>query len=227
MLGLRDSFQMKLLLLDSSLCCDLATSQHDLPLSPVNDILKSLFSSTTRVKLLSTFLLHPEQEYFIRELTRLLDEQINSIRRELENLKRIGLVKSRTRNRKKYFRVNHDFPLYSDLRNMFGKAVQGDNAVIAELKRLPGLKFLVLAGSFVGESDPVDVLIVGDVKKPDVERLLKHDPSLKNIKYSIFSAPDFLYRLNLKDKFIHDIVKAPTHVIAFNTMEREINEARV
>jgi hypothetical protein len=193
----------------------------------MNDLLKPLFSSTTRVKLLSTFLLHPDQEYFIRELTRLLDEQINSIRRELENLKRIGLVKSRSKNRKKYFRVNPEFPLYTDLRNMFGKAVQGENAAIFELKRLPGLKFLVLAGLFVGEDDPVDILIVGDVKKDAVENLLRHDPSLRNVKYSIFSAPDFLYRLNLKDKFIVDIVKAPTHVIAFNTIAREIEEARM
>lgn len=192
----------------------------------VNDILKALFSSTTRIKLLSTFLLHPEQEYFIRELTRLLDEQINSIRRELENMKRIGLVKSRTRNRKKYFRIDLEFPLYTDLRNMFGKAVQGETAVIAELKRLSGLKFLVLAGSFVGESDPVDLLIVGEVKRDAVEKLLAHDPSLRSVKYSIFSVPDFLYRLNLKDKFIKETVDSPTHIVAFNTIDREIEEAR-
>src|SRR3989338_7652256 len=189
-------------------------------------VLKALFSSQTRIKLLSTFLLHPEQEYFIRELTRLLDEQINSIRRELENMKRIGLVKSRTRNRKKYFRIDLEFPLYTDLRNMFGKAVQGETAVIAELKRLSGLKFLVLAGSFVGESDPVDLLIVGEVKRDAVEKLLAHDPSLRSVKYSIFSVPDFLYRLNLKDKFIKETVDSPTHIVAFNTIDREIEEAR-
>jgi len=191
-----------------------------------NDPLKALFSSTTRVKLLSTFLLHPEQEFFIRELTRLLDEQINSIRRELENLKEIGLVKSRTRNRKKYFRVDPEFALYSDLRSMFGKAVQGETAIIAELKRLTGLKFLVLAGSFVGESDPVDLLIVGEVKRDAVEKLLAHDPSLRSVKYSIFSVPDFLYRLSLKDKFIKETVDSPTHIIALNMIDREIQEAR-
>ena len=68
-------------------------------ISMSSSTLKALFSSQTRVKLLSTFLLHPESEYFIRELTRLLGEQINSIRRELENLRRIGLVKARHRNR--------------------------------------------------------------------------------------------------------------------------------
>ena len=192
----------------------------------MTDVLKSLFSSKTRVKLLSTFLLHPDQEYFIRELTRLLDEQINSIRRELENLKRIGLVKSRMRNRKKYFRMNPEFELYSDLRNMFGKAVQGESAFIAELKRLSGIKLLVLAGTFVGQKDRVDLLIVGEVKKEMVEKLLGQDPALRNVKYSIFSVPDFLYRLNLKDKFIKDIVEDPTHAIVFNAIEREMAEAK-
>lgn len=192
----------------------------------MQDVLKALFSSMTRVKLLSTFLLHPEQEYFIRELTRLLSEQINSIRRELENLKRIGLVKSRNRNRRKYFRVNPEFELYLDLRNLYGKAVKGEGVLIVELKQIPGLKLLVLAGTFVGEDDRVDLLLVGDVLKESVEKLLEQDPALRTVKYSIFSQADFLYRLHLKDKFIKDILESPTHIIALNTIEREIEEAR-
>ena len=192
----------------------------------MNDVLKSLFSSTTRVKLLSTFLLHPDQEYFIRELTRLLSEQINSIRRELENLKNIGLVKSRSRNRKKYFRVDPTFELFTDLRNMFGKAVQGESVFLSELKRLPGIRLLVLAGTFIGEEDRVDLLIVGDISKESVEKLLAQDPSMRHVKYSIFSQADFLYRLHLKDKFIKDILESPTHVIALNQIEKEVEEAK-
>src|SRR5438046_5750944 len=108
--------------------------------------LKALFSSQTRVKLLSTFLLHPESEYFIRELTRLLNEQINSIRRELENLRRIGLVKARHKNRKKYYRIDPEFVLYADLRNLFSKAVQGESPFVSSLKNLPGVKLILLAG---------------------------------------------------------------------------------
>ena len=192
----------------------------------MHDALKALFSSTTRVKLLSTFLLHPDQEYFVRELTRLLDEQINSIRRELEHLKEIGLVKSRAKNRRKYFRVNPEFDFFIDLRNIFGKAVQGESVTVAELKRLPGLKLLVLAGAFIGEDDRVDLLLVGDVKKEGVERLLHQDPALHHVKYSIFSTSDFLYRLHLKDKFIKDILESPTHVIALNQIEKEVEEAK-
>ncbi|MBU1910892.1 winged helix-turn-helix domain-containing protein, partial [Patescibacteria group bacterium] len=160
-------------------------------------ILKALFSSQTRVKLLSTFLLHPEEEYYIRELTRLLHEQINSIRRELENLRRIGLVRARHRNRKKYYRIDPDFSLYVELRNIFSKEIQAESPIVASLKKLPDIDFILLAGNFVGTESKVDLLIVGELKKEMLEALLLQDTNLKNIKYSIFSQGDFLYRLSL------------------------------
>src|SRR3989344_6226688 len=120
-------------------------------------VLKALFSSQTRIKLLSTFLLHPEEEYFIRQLTRLLSEQINSIRRELENLRRIGLVKARHKNRKKFYKADTSFIFFSELKGMFGKEVKGgESPIVAALKTLPGLQFLELAGSFVGTHSKVD-----------------------------------------------------------------------
>ena len=188
--------------------------------------LKALFSSQTRVKLLSTFLLHPESEYFIRELTRLLGEQINSIRRELENLRRIGLVRARHRNRKKYYRVDTEFPLYQDLRNLFSKEVQAESPIVASLKNLPNISLIVLAGSFAGTESKVDLLIVGTVKKELIEALLLQDPEMKHVKYSIFSEADFLYRLSLKDRFIREILNDPRHITVLNTIAEKIEEAQ-
>lgn len=188
-------------------------------------VLKALFSSQTRVKLLSTFLLHPEQEYFIRELTRLLNEQINSIRRELENLRRLGLVKARHRNRKKYYRVDVDFILYNDLRSLFSKAVQGESSIVTSLRGLPNVKLILLAGTFCGTESKVDILLVGDVKKEVVEALLAQDPSMKHVKYSVFPEADFLYRLSLKDRFVLDILNDPRHLIIVNHIQKQIDEA--
>lgn len=189
-------------------------------------VLKALFSSQTRVKLLATFLLHPEQEYFIRELTRLLSEQINSIRRELENLRKIGLVKARHKNRKKYYRIDTEFPLYSDLRNIFAKEIQADSPVVASIKKLPDVQLILLAGNFVGSESKVDLLIVGEPKKELIEAILLQDPSLKNVKYSIFSEGDFLYRLSLKDRFITEILNDPRNIIVHNAIQKEIEEAK-
>lgn len=192
----------------------------------MSPILKALFSSQTRVKLLSTFLLHPEEEYFIRELTRLLNEQINSVRRELENLRRIGLVRARHRNRKKYYRIDPDFPLYAELKSMFAKEIQADSPIVSSLRKLPDIELILLAGSFVGTESKVDLLVVGDVKKEMLEALLLQDTSLKNMKYSIFSQADFLYRLSLGDRFITDILSDPRHLIVQNSLQKQIEEAR-
>ena len=188
--------------------------------------LKALFSSQTRVKLLSTFLLHPEEEFFIRELTRLLGEQINSIRRELENLRRVGLVKSRHKNRKKYYRVDTEFSLFPELRGIFSKEIQTESPVIASLKKLPNIQLILLAGAFTGTESKVDLLIVGVVKKEFLEALLAQDPSLKDVKYSIFSEADFLYRLSLRDRFILEILNDPRNFIVHNTIQKQIEEAR-
>ncbi len=192
----------------------------------VHDALKALLSSQTRVKLLSVFLLHPEEEYFIRQLTRLLNEQINSIRRELENLRKIGLVKARHRNRKKYYKADTDFIFFTELRSMFAKGVRGENATVSTLKTLPGVQFLLLAGSFAGTHSKVDLLVVGDVKKEVIELLLAQDASMRNVKYSLFSKADFLYRLSLRDRFILEIVDDPRHSVALNAIGQEIEEAR-
>ena len=170
-------------------------------------VLKALFSSQTRVKLLSTFLLHPEQEFFIRELTRLLNEQINSIRRELENLRRIGLIKARHKNRKKYYRINPEFFLFKDLQGLFSKVVQGESPLVSSLKNVPGVRLLLLAGTFCGTESKVDILAIGDVKKEILEGILAQDPSMKHVKYSIFPEADFLYRLSLKDRFVLEILE--------------------
>jgi predicted transcriptional regulator with HTH domain len=156
----------------------------------------------------------------------LLGEQINSIRRELENLRKIGLVKARHRNRKKYYHVDPEFPMYTDLRNMFSREVQTEHPLVASLKKLPGTRLVLLAGVFTGTESKVDLLLVGQIKKDLLEALLLHEPTFKNVKYSIFSEADFLYRLSLQDRFILEILRDPRHRIVLNGLEKEIEEAQ-
>jgi predicted transcriptional regulator len=188
-------------------------------------VLKSLFSSQTRVKLLATFLLQPDQEFFIRELTRLLDEQINSIRRELENLRKIGFVKARHKNRKKFYKIDTDFIFYQELRSMFTKEIQAETPLVSSLKKMSEVKLVLLTGSFVGADSTVDLLVVGNVKKEYIEALIAQDPELKDIKYSIFPEPDFLYRVSLADRFVHEILTNPRNLIVHNNLQDQIDEA--
>lgn len=56
-------------------------------------MLEQIFGSHTRTKLLKLFLSNPGEAYFIRELTRKIDTQINSVRRELKNLLDTGILR--------------------------------------------------------------------------------------------------------------------------------------
>jgi predicted transcriptional regulator len=57
-------------------------------------MLNKLFGSNSRVKILKLFLTNPNEKYYIRQIARDLKLQINSVRRELENLEKFGLLVS-------------------------------------------------------------------------------------------------------------------------------------
>jgi len=187
--------------------------------------LKLLFGSQTRVKILQTFLLSPESEFFVRELTRKLGEQINSVRRELMNLRKIGLLKNRLHNRKKYFFIDKTSLFYPDLQSLFMKSVDPKADITRSIEKLGKIELLLLSGIFVHETkqkgDKVDLVLVGDVPKEDLEKYLDENVS-KDVRYAIFDKDNFLYRLEYKDKFIFDLLKSPTNIIALNKLKKQI-----
>jgi hypothetical protein len=83
-------------------------------------MIDQLFGSKTRVKLLGLFYQNPGRSFYVREITRKIDEQINSVRRELANMLSIGIISSDTSNNKLYYEVNQDFEHYDSLAEMFG-----------------------------------------------------------------------------------------------------------
>lgn len=185
-------------------------------------MLKQLFSSNARVKLLRTFLLNPDEEFFIRELTRKLDEQINSVRRELDNLKKIGLLKSRVRNRKKYYYINKDFLVFGELRDMFVKASSNDEQMGRAITKMGEVSFLLLSGKFVGKITNVDLLLVGEVDKKKLQKYLDETIKKKDIKFTIISKKDFLYRLECNDKFVKEILTAEGNIVLINKLKKEL-----
>ena len=139
-------------------------------------------------------MLNPDEQFFIREMTRKLDEQINSIRRELDNLKRAGLLKSRLQNRKKYYFVNKGFIIYPDLRNIIMKAMNNEDDVARRINKMGRIDLVILSGILVGETQSaVDLLIVGEVDKEKLKKYLLTDlKSKKDLKYTTISKKDFL-----------------------------------
>ena len=183
-------------------------------------MLKRLFTSNTRIKLLTVFLMNPGEEYFIRELTRKLDEQINSVRRELDNLKRMGLFKTSTRNGKKYYFTNDKFIFIEELRNIIVKALSSNEALIKDLTQMGEIKLLALAGQFVEKpTTTVDLLIVGNIDKEKLAEYINTTLRTRRaVKFTVMNEQDYKYRLNCKDKFVMDLIGDTSNQIAVNRL---------
>lgn len=84
-------------------------------------MIEQLFGSKTRVKLLRLFFSNPNRSFYVREITRIVDEQINSVRRELANLLSLGIITSDSSNNKLYYEVEQKYEYYKALHSMFSE----------------------------------------------------------------------------------------------------------
>ncbi|MFA5052400.1 MAG: winged helix-turn-helix domain-containing protein [Patescibacteria group bacterium] len=181
-------------------------------------MLEHLFGSRTRVKLLRLFLVNPDVDYFVRELTRKIRERINSVRRELDNMENIGLVTSQQDKQKKYYRVNKSFILFPELQSLMFKAqVVVEHKLGSNLKQIGQVSYLALTGLFTGvPGAQTDILIVGKVNRVKLKRLINkfnHDLDRK-IRYTVMSRHEFDYRNDLTDKFLYTILENKKIVVA-------------
>ena len=89
-------------------------------------MIEQLFGSKTRVKLLRLFFSNPNRSFYVREITRIVDEQINSVRRELANMLSLGIITSDSSNNKLYYEVNQDYEYFKALQSMFSEIVEDE-----------------------------------------------------------------------------------------------------
>jgi hypothetical protein len=180
-------------------------------------MIDALFGSKTRVKLLHLFLNNPNRAFYVREITRKIDEQINSVRRELANMLSIGIIQSDSANNRLYYEVNQSYTHYEPLRAIFADGASTTAAAETpansdwgkRLKALGDVRLALLTGSLVrGSKTDVDVLLVGSINKTQSKKFIKEveDEEGKTINYTIMTYEDFYYRLSIKDRFVTDII---------------------
>ena len=174
------------------------------------------------------FLKQPDEKYFVRELTRKIDAQLNSVRRELNNLVELGVVevtssdnKEEKTDRKKYYQVNKHFTLFDELRALFTKAsilIQQD-LVKSVIEGQP-VQALILSGSFVGTTESeTDMLIVGSPEPKSLqERIVAFETALgREINYTVMATDEYLYRKDISDRFLASILDND-NVVIHNTL---------
>ncbi|MBI4033535.1 transcriptional regulator [Candidatus Saccharibacteria bacterium] len=221
-------------------------------------MIEQLFGSKTRVKLLQLFYTNPNRSFYVREITRKIDEQINSVRRELANLLSVGIIKSDANNNRLYYEVNQAYEYYAPLAMIFGgvtvalptgqagktpkkaakttaakttSAVSGQRTDVAPehpmakaVRSVGKVDLAILTGQFTRDDRAgVDVLIVGDINQSKADKFITELEKAENkeLSYTTMPLATYEYRLQIKDRFINDVLEAKKQVI-INTQDLPI-----
>lgn len=131
----------------------------------MNDLFAGLIASKTRIKLLTRFFFNPETRSYLRELAKEFNVSTNSVREELNQLTKTGLLESQKNGRNVFYRANRKHPLFPELKSMVGKVMGLDQVIDGIVNRLGDLEEAYLLDDYADGKDTgiIDLLLVGNI----------------------------------------------------------------
>lgn len=175
-----------------------------------------LFWSKARTKILEKFFLEYESWnndwFYMRELSRDLDEQINSIKRELDSLEELKILKSKEISKKKIFYINKNFMLLDEFKSIFIKTYDPTQNIINFFKNQKWLELIIINDVLknyanTSNNNIVDIFLIGEIDRVFFNNFLWKTFFNKKIKYAIISLEDYHKRVEYNDKLIFNIFK--------------------
>lgn len=168
--------------------------------------------SRVRVEMMELFFSNPEEMYYVRQITRLINEEINAVRRELERMLGSGLLKSEERGNRLYYFINKRYLYFQELRQMVAKSTGLGKKIKSKRRKLGSIDFVMFSGKYIRGlkpvQDEVDMLFVGDIDLNLLQKLVKEEEKElgREINYAVFSKEEFNFRKTRRDPFIMDIL---------------------
>src|SRR3989344_9523925 len=176
-------------------------------------MLKDLFISKTRVKLLETFLADPTQLFHVGDLVRKTGDKINAVRRELARMDMLGMVKKEPRGTRLYCWFRHDYVYYFDLLSLVAKTTGLGAALIKNRSKLGRVALCMFSSRFVRripkkDPDEVDLLIVGDINMSELSHVIRAEETLRSqpINYTPMTEEELKFRRTRRDPFLLSIL---------------------
>ncbi len=189
--------------------------------------LSKIFGSKCRAKILEKFFLDyyagKNQWFHMRAVARDLDEQINSVKRELDNLEDLWVLKSKEELRKKIFFVNTRFYLLPEFQDIFIKSYDPLDSIKTYFKTQTLLEVIIVNESLKNKlfeewKAILDIFMIGELDRENFSDFLQNTFFDTKIKFAIISTEDFFNRLSYGDKLIHNILREKGNIYIKDTL---------
>ncbi len=188
-------------------------------------MLKELFVSEVRVKILKLMLPRPNNQFHVRGLVRAVKTEINAVRRELLRLTNLGLLRKRQSGNRLYYTVSTTSTYYPELLSLVAKEEGIGAELIKHIKELGDVKFAVLSRAFllgrVSTVLDVDLFIVGSARVDVLDKLVKDEQqrSHRELNYTVMPEEEFIFRKRKNDTFISKVLSQSRTMLVGNEEE--------
>jgi hypothetical protein len=175
--------------------------------------LSDIITSKVRIEILELFFSNLSEMYHVRGIVRETKEEINAVRRELNHLEEVGILKKEPRGNRVYYWLRGEHPLFSDLLSAVAKTKGLGAALIENRNKMGKVSFVMFSGRFARgkerkKDDEIDILVVGEIVLPELATLIRTEESKRNreINYTVMSREEFEFRKKRRDPFLQGIL---------------------
>jgi len=171
-----------------------------------------LFSKTIR-KLLSIFITHPKDRFYLRQLCVLINSSPRPVQLALKKLEEAGILNFQREANIKFYTLNKASPIYTEIKSIILKTEALGETLRNGLKNLKDIKCAFIYGSVAKDKErsgsDIDLCIIG---KPDLNALssitAKLEEKLKReISTVTFSPQEWQRAIQNKKAFVRDMLK--------------------
>lgn len=156
-----------------------------------------LLNTKLRKKLLTYSFTHPDENYYVRELAGLIDEDPGNLSRELKKLEDEGLYTSVTKGRVKFYSLNKRYPLFKELKKIIFKTEGVEGSLREVIWRYREIALAFIYGSYARskekrESD-IDLVVVGEIPQNKFTRDIRVLETKLNreINFTLYNMKEF------------------------------------
>jgi len=189
-------------------------------------MLESLYISKSRIRrdLLALFYTNPGQTYYLRELGRLLECSVGSLRRELLKFQKDGLFLTERRGNLVFYSLNTGHPLYGEMKGIVAKTVGVVGSLKQALKSVPRVQVAFIYGSFASNREnpisDIDVFIIGDASLMELSKVFRgvQKRLMREINPTLYARDEYLKRKAEGGGFIKEILTKPK-IMLIGTMD--------
>ena len=162
----------------------------------MDTIFTGLITSKMRIRIIMRLFLNPKQESYLRELVTEFDVSPSQVKKELQQLRKTGLLSSSKNGRSTHYRANESHPLYPELHSMVKKALGMDRIVESIIERLGNLEMAILVDDYARGKDTgiVDLVLIGNIDENNLSDLKKKTESYiqRKIRTLVLTRDEYL-----------------------------------